>query len=304
MPDLNLIKKLREATGCGIADCSKALTECKDSYQDAVDWLRKKGLSAAAKKSGRITSEGAVATYITGNKASIVEVNSETDFVARNQKFQDFVASIAKLAIGFGNDVEKLKTANFADHTVSDEIKNQISVIGENINLRRVDNLEIKSGAIVSYVHNAIGENMGKIAVLVALESEAAKPEDLQGLGKQIAMHIAAAKPDALSVDDVDGDKVQREVQVLKEQARSSGKPENIVEKMVQGRIKKYYEEVALLEQNFVMDDQLKIKDLISKFSKEKAPTIVKSFKLFILGEGVEKKENDFAKEVAAMTRN
>ncbi len=303
MADLALIKKLREATGCGIADCNKALAENGDDFEKSVDWLRKKGLSAAVKKSGRITSEGAVAVHVSGNKASIVEVNSETDFVARNQKFQDFVAAISKLAIGFGEDVEALKAANFsAGITVDAELKNQIGVIGENINIRRIANLSVESGVVVSYVHNATAPNIGKIAVLVAFESKASQ-DKLQEIGKQVAMHIAAAKPDSLSIESLAPEKLQREIEVLKDQARASGKPESIIDKMIEGRIRKYYEEVVLLEQLFVMDDKMKIKDLIANFGKENGETKISAFKLFILGEGIEKKENDFAAEVASMTK-
>ncbi len=304
MADLALIKKLRETTGCGIADCNKALAENGDDFEKSVDWLRKKGLSAAVKKSGRITSEGAVAVAVVGNKAAIVEVNSETDFVARNQKFQDFVTSIAQQALGCGDDVEKLKSQQFpaAAHSVDEELKNQIGVIGENINIRRIANLEVSQGLIVSYVHNATAPNIGKIAVLVAFESQADHAK-LEEVGKQVAMHIAAAKPDSLSIESVEPAKLQREVEVLKEQARASGKPESIIDKMIEGRIRKYYEEVVLLEQLFVMDDKVKIKDLIANFSKENGETKLSAFKLFILGEGIEKKENDFAAEVASMTK-
>jgi elongation factor Ts len=304
MADLNLIKKLREATGCGIADCNKALAECGDDFEKSVDWLRKKGLSAAVKKGGRVTSEGAVAVHIEGNKAVISEVNSETDFVARNQKFQDFVAAVTKIAINFGDDVEKLKAADFNNvgHSVDSELKNQISIIGENINIRRISSLSVNNGAVVSYIHNAIMPNMGKIAVLVAFESNAEK-EKLEDIGKQIAMHIAAAKPESLSIETLSPERLEREVEILKEQARASGKPESIIEKMIEGRIRKYYEEVVLLEQLFVMDDKLKIKDVITKFAKDNGETKIAGFKLFILGEGIEKKENDFAKEVAEMTK-
>ena len=305
MADLALIKKLREATGCGIADCNKALAENGDDFEKSVDWLRKKGLSAAVKKSGRITSEGAVAVAVNGNKAVVVEVNSETDFVARNQKFQDFVAAIAQQSFGCGDDVEKLKANKFSgtSHSVDEELKNQIGVIGENINIRRIANLEVSNGLVVSYVHNATAPNMGKIAVLVAFESKADKGK-LEEIGKQVAMHIAAAKPDALSIESVEPSKLQREVEVLKDQARASGKPESIIDKMIEGRIRKYYEEVVLLEQLFVMDDKVKIKDLIANFGKENGETKLSAFKLFILGEGIEKKENDFAAEVASMTKN
>lgn len=303
MADLSLIKKLREATGCGIADCNKALTECADDFEKSVDWLRKKGLSSAAKKISRVTSEGAVAIYVDGNKASIVEINSETDFVARNEKFQNLTAAVSKLALGFDDDVEKLKQSKFNGLiSVDEEIKNQIGIIGENINLRRISNISVSGGVIVSYIHNAITSNMGKIAVLVALESFADK-EKLNEIGKQIAMHIAAAKPEYLAIENVDPTRLARETEVLKEQARSSGKPESIIEKMIEGRIRKYYEEVVLLEQVFVMDDKLKIKDLLVNFSKENSITKITGFKLFVLGEGVEKKESDFAAEVASMTK-
>ncbi len=304
MADLALIKKLREATGCGISDCNKALAECGDDFEKSVDWLRKKGLSSAVKKSGRVTSEGAVAVFVEGKKATIVEVNSETDFVARNQKFQDFVIEVSKLALGQGEDVEKFKTLKFgsAAHSIDEELKNQIGVIGENINIRRISNLEVSQGLVVSYIHNAIAPNVGKIAVLVAFESKADEKK-LEELGKQVAMHIAAAKPEALSIDLVDPTRLSRETEILKEQARASGKPESIIEKMIEGRIRKYYEEVVLLEQIFVMDDKLKIKDLLVNFAKENGETKISNFKLFILGEGIDKKENNFAEEVASMTK-
>ncbi len=301
MSNLSLIKKLRETTGCGIADCNKALAETGGDFEQAVDWLRKKGLSSAAKKSGRVTSEGVVAVAIEGGKAAVIEVNSETDFVARNQKFQEFVTKISVEALAFGDDIAKFQAEK------DQEVKAQIGVIGENINIRRIAYLAVSNGVIVNYIHNAIAQNMGKIAVLVALESPAVKEvaqEKLQEFGKQIAMHIAAAKPDALSVENVDPAKLARESEIFKEQARASGKPENIIEKMIQGRIRKYHEEVVLLEQNFVMDDKVKIKDLLAQFSKENGETKISAFKLFVLGEGIEKKENDFAAEVASMTKN
>jgi elongation factor Ts len=302
MADLSLIKKLREVTGCGIADCNKALAENDNDFEKSVDWLRKKGLSSALKKSGRVTCEGAVAICIEGNKAAIIEVNSETDFVARNQKFQDFTAKIAKMALDFGDDVEKLKSAQFigTSYLVDEEIKNQISVIGENINIRKISGLSVLNGLIVGYVHNVIAPDMGKIAVLVGLESAAAK-EKLDAFGKKIAMHIAAAKPEALTIESVEMSKLARETAILKEQARISGKPENIIDKIIEGRIKKYYEEIVLLEQSFVMDDTIKIKDLLVKFSKENGETRISAFKIFVLGEGIEKKQSDFAAEVAEM---
>lgn len=306
MADLALIKKLREATGCGISDCNKALAENGDDFEKSVDWLRKKGLSAAVKKGGRITSEGVVAVEIKGSDAIILEVNSETDFVARNQKFQDFVKAIASASFGVGSDIEKLKAKTFpgASLTIDEELKNQIGVIGENLSIRRVDNLSVKNGLVVSYIHNAIVPNLGKIAVLVAFESAGDKAK-LEDFGKQIAMHIAAAKPEALNIESVDPAKLNREIDILKEQARASGKPENIIEKMMEGRVRKYYEDVVLLEQNFVMDDKVKIKDVVKNFGKELGSDVaISGFKLFILGEGIEKKETDFAAEVASMTKN
>ena len=304
MADLALIKKLREATGCGIADCNKSLKECGDDFDKSVDWLRKKGLSSAGKKSGRVTAEGVVAIYSESNNAAVVEVNAETDFVARNDKFQELVSKISKAALGQGNDVAKFKAENFSEtsHSLEEELKNQINVIGENINLRRIENLSVENGSVVGYVHNSVADNMGKIAVLVALESGANK-DKIEDLGKQIAMHIAATKPESLTIEDLDPEKLSRETEVLKDQARASGKPENIIEKMIQGRIRKYYEEVVLLEQFFVMDDKVKIKDLIANFSKENGDTKLSAYKLFVLGEGIEKKEEDFAAEVASMTK-
>jgi len=295
--NLALIKKLRDATGCGIADCNKALLENNADFEKSVDWLRKKGLSSAAKKANRVASEGVVAVAVAGKKAIIIEVNSETDFVARNQKFQEFVSALSKTALSY-TDFEKLKTDQ------DSAIKEQIGVIGENIQLRRMAGVEVQNGAVISYIHNQIAPQMGKIAVLVALESpcDVAK---LQDLGKQIAMHIAATKPDALNIEHVNPAKLAREIDILKEQAKASGKPESIIEKMMEGRIRKYYEEVVLLEQNFVMDDKIKIKDLLNNFSKENnAKTTISDFKFFILGDGIEKVADNFANEVASMTKN
>jgi len=295
--NLALIKKLRDATGCGIADCNKALLENNADFEKSVDWLRKKGLSSAAKKANRVASEGVVAVAVAGKKAIIIEVNSETDFVARNQKFQEFVSALSKTALSY-TDFEKLKTDQ------DSAIKEQIGVIGENIQLRRMAGVEVQNGAVISYIHNQITSQMGKIAVLVALESpcDVAK---LQDLGKQIAMHIAATKPDALNIEHVNPAKLAREIDILKEQAKASGKPESIIEKMMEGRIRKYYEEVVLLEQNFVMDDKIKIKDLLNNFSKENnAKTTISDFKFFILGDGIEKVADNFANEVASMTKH
>lgn len=304
MADLKLIKKLREATGCGISDCNKALAECGADFEKSVDWLRKKGLSTAVKKGGRVTSEGVVAVKVEGNKACVIELNSETDFVARNDKFQKFASDLASAAFGFGSDIEKYKAAPYPgkSHSIDEEVKSQIGVIGENINLRRVANAEVNEGKVVSYIHNAVTDNMGKIAVLLSLESKA-DGSKLEEFGKQIAMHIAATKPESLNIEGLNQEKLTRETDILKDQARASGKPESIIDKMIQGRIRKYYEEVVLLEQNFVMDDKKKVKDVVIDFAKENGETKISGFTLFVLGEGIEKKEDDFAAEVASMTK-
>ena len=306
MANLKLVKELRTQTGCGIADCNKALAECGDNLQDAVDYLRKKGLSSAAKKSSRTTSEGLISTIVADNKAAIIEVNAETDFVSKNEKFQNLVENISNIAINF-SDLESLKSAKYPDSSslVEDEIKNQIAVIGENINLRRMECLTITDGLITQYIHNKVKGNIGKLGVLVALESTSTNKEKLEELGKQIAMHIAATKPEALNIESISEEKLARETEILKEQARASGKPENIIEKMIQGRVRKYYEEIVLLEQNFVMDDKIKIKDLLKNSSKELGADIkIKDFKLFLLGQGIEKKEEDFASEVNKIINN
>ncbi len=294
MPNITLIKKLREETGSPMGDCNKALTECNDDYQKAIDWLRKKGLSSAAKKSGRVAAEGVVGVINIANKAAMIEVNTETDFVARNEKFQQFVTKLLQDSCKY-SDQQKFINDN------ESRVKEQIGLIGENIKIRRLSFVNIEeSGAIISYIHNKISDNLGKIAVLVSFKSNASE-DKLNELGKNIAMHIAASKPEALNIEDVDFKKLRRESEILSEQAKSSGKPQNIIDKMVEGRIRKYYEEVVLMEQFFVMDDKIKIKDLLKKFSNENSETNILEFKIFILGEGIEKDEQDFASEVASI---
>ncbi len=307
MVDLSLIKKIREATGCGIADCNKALAECGNNYEEAIDWLRKKGLSSAAKKSSRVTTEGLIGICNKGNIASIIEVNSETDFVARNEKFQELVLHCVEAGINIENSsnyVEDLKNQSINSEKINDELTNKIAVIGENLQIRRGKTVKLDSkGLIVEYLHNTITPELGKIGVLVALKSEADK-EKLRELGKEIAMHVAATKPDYLNREEVPTEALEREKNVLMEQAKSSGKPQNIIEKMIEGRIKKFYEENCLLDQNFVMDDKIKISDLLKSFEKENGKQVeIQEYCLFILGEGLEKKENDFAAEVASMTK-
>jgi elongation factor Ts len=296
-----LVKELREKSGAGMMDCKKALGETDGNMDDAVDWLRTKGLAAAAKKSGRVAAEGLVGIAVDGKRGAVVELNAETDFVARNSEFQAFVSVLANLALG-ASDVDALKLLDFpgTGRNVADELTQKIATIGENMSLRRMQGVAVSNGAIVPYVHNATAEGLGRIGVLVALESTADE-EALAGLGKQIAMHIAATSPKSLSVEDLNVESVAREREVLIEQAKASGKPQEIAEKMVEGRLKKYYQEVVLLEQTSVIDGETRIADMVANAGKNAGADIVlKAFVRFNLGEGVEKEESDFAAEVAA----
>jgi len=296
-----LVKDLREKTGAGMMDCKKALNEVAGDIEAAVDWLRKKGLAAAAKKAGRVAAEGLVAVATDGTSGAVVEVNAETDFVARNDQFQTFVANVGKLALDKGDDVAVLKAAAYGnDKTTEEELTALIATIGENMNFRRAKKLSVGNGIVAGYVHSAAAPGLGKIGVLVALEStgDAAKLADV---GKQIAMHIAAANPLFLNIDSVDQGALEREKAVLTEQAAASGKPAEVVEKMVVGRVRKYYEEVVLLEQVFVMDGETKISKVVENAAKEVgAPVALTGFARFALGEGIEKQATDFAAEVAA----
>jgi elongation factor Ts len=295
-----LVKELREKTGAGMMDCKKALTETGGDVEAAVDWLRKKGLAAAAKKSGRVAAEGLIGVAASGAKGAMVEVNAETDFVARNDSFQELVRGTAAAALEQGGDVEKIKTAKVGGATVADKLTNLVATIGENMSLRRSTALSVGSGVVASYVHSAISPGLGKIGVLVAIEStgDAAK---LQALGKQIAMHVAAANPQSLSIDEVDPAALKRERDVLSEQAKASGRPANVIEKMVEGRLRKYYEETVLLEQLYVVDGESRVSAVVEKAAKEiGAPVKIAGFRRYALGEGIERKESDFAAEVAA----
>jgi elongation factor Ts len=295
------VKELRERTGAGMMDCKKALAENNGEMEASVDWLRAKGLAAAAKKAGRTAAEGLVGVAVDGAKGAVVEVNSETDFVAKNEQFQEFVRNVSQLALSTGGDVEALKTAAYpTGGTVEERLTENIATIGENQSLRRVAVLEVSQGAVVSYVHNAAAPGMGKIGVLVALES-AASAETLTGLAKQIAMHIAAANPLALDADDLDPALIERERSIAIEKARESGKPDNIVEKMVEGSMSKFRKENALLSQLFVIDNKTPVADVVAQAGKDAgAPITLKAFLRFQLGEGIEKAESDFAAEVAA----
>ncbi len=291
-----LVKDLREKTGAGMMDCKKALTEAEGDLEGAIDWLRKKGLSAAAKKSGRVAAEGLVAVASSQYKAAVVEVNSETDFVARNDAFQAYVETVAKIALEVGDDLETLKAAEFpgTGRTVAEELTHLVATIGENMNLRRAKVLSVSQGAVATYVHSVLRPGIGKIGVIVAIEG-AGELEALEALGRQVGMHIAAVRPDALDVSAVDPAALEREKAVLTEQALASGKPPAVIEKMVEGRIRKYYEEVVLLEQVFVVDGESRVKDVAKK-----AGVQITGFARFALGEGIEKQTGDFAAEVAA----
>ena len=300
-----LVKELREKSGAGMMDCKKALNENNGDLEAAIDWLRKKGIASAAKKAGRVAAEGLVGVKAEGTKGVVVEVNSETDFVARNDKFQDFVGTVAKVALGVDGDFEALKGADFpgAGKPVADQATEMVATIGENIGLRRSAGLSVSQGVVASYVHGSVADGLGKIGVLVALDS-AAPADKLEALGKQLAMHVAAANPQFLDSSSVDADALDRERSVLIEQAKASGKPDNIIEKMVEGRIRKYYEEVCLVDQVFVVDGETKVSKVVEAAGKDAGAEIkLTGFVRFALGEGIEKKEEDFAAEVAAAAK-
>lgn len=298
----HLIKELREKTGSGILDCKKALSEAKGDLEEAVNWLRKKGLAAAAKKSGRITAEGLVGLITKGSWGALLEVNSETDFVARNEKFQKFVAALlALIADKKISTLDALMKASFSDgRTVEEELSLQVATIGESLSIRRLQTLEVKQGVVASYMHGLLVPSMGKIGVLVSLESSAS-PEALQEIGRQIAMHVAASKPLFLRVADVDSVALAREKDIFLEQAKASGRPDAVIEKMVEGRLRKYFEESVLEEQIFVVDGKTKIGDVLKERSKTLGyPIQLTGFTRIELGEGIEKLQTDFAAEVNA----
>ncbi len=300
-----LVKELREKTSAGMMDCKKALSETGGDIEAAADWLRKKGIAKASKKSGRVAAEGLIGLGVKtdgkGMKCALVEVNSETDFVARNEEFQNTVREIANLSVNAKGDLDALSAAIMSGgKSVKDSLTDLIATIGENMNLRRTAMLTVEEGAIAGYIHNAVSEGLGKIGVLVALKSSA--PQDkLTQLGKKIAMHVAATSPLALKVEDLDAKHVEKERNLLIEEARASGKPENIIEKMVEGRMQKFYKESVLLNQIFVMDGERSVAKFIEDEAKELgAPIEMTAYVRMQLGEGIEKKSEDFAAEVAA----
>ncbi len=297
-----MVKELRVKSGAGMMDCKTALTENDGDMDAAIDWLRTKGLASAAKKAGRVAAEGLIGVAASGTGGAVVEINSETDFVARNDQFQEMVLAIATLALESDGDEEALKAMTYpgSEKTVEDYVTEMIGTIGENMTLRRAQGLTVDEGVVSSYIHNQAAPGLGKIGVLIALKSsgDAAR---LDEIGKQIAMHVAATNPVALTQDDVPADIVERERAVLIEQARESGRPDNIIEKMVDGRMRKYFEEVALLSQTFVIDGENTVADAVKAAEKDVgAPIEISAFVRFGLGEGIEKREEDFAAEVAA----
>lgn len=288
-----LVKQLRERTGAGMMDCKKALADTEADLEQAVDWLRKKGLSQAQKKAGRATAEGLVAVATDGNKGAMVEVNAETDFVARNETFQAFVENVAKVAVTTDGSPEAVKAAAYpgTGRSVEEELTQLIGTIGENMKLGRSAAIRVDQGVVGAYVHNQLKPGLGKLGVLVGVES-GGDTGKLENLAKQLAMHVAASNPNAVSQEDVDPAIVERERQVLEDQARASGKPENIIEKMVEGRLRKFYEEVALLDQVFVVDGENKVRDVVANLAKELGSDVtVVGFRRFQLGEQESKGE-------------
>ena len=295
-----MVKDLREKTGVGMMDCKQALNETNGDMDAAVDWLRKKGLSKAAKKAGRVAAEGLIGAVVSGTKGVLVEVNSETDFVARNEQFQGLVKMIAQVALDAGTDVEKIKAAKVGSVTVETAISDAIATIGENMTLRRAAAVSVGQGVVASYVHNAVTDGLGKMGVIVALES-AGKQDELAALGRQIAMHIAASNPQALDAAGLDPQVVAREKDVLADKYRQQGKPEAMIEKIVESGLKTYYKEVTLLEQPFIHDSGKSVGQAVKEAEgKVGAPVKIAGFVRYGLGEGIEKQDSDFAAEVAA----
>jgi elongation factor Ts len=298
----NMVKDLREKTGAGMMDCKAALNENSGDMEAAVDWLRAKGLAKAAKKAGRVAAEGLIGLGADAKKAALVEVNSETDFVARNQAFQDMTRAISEAALKAKGNLDALGAAKFpgGSATVADTIKEMIGSIGENMSLRRTAYLSVKDGAVANYMHNTIASGLGKIGVIVALESKG-DVEKLKAFGKQVAMHIAAANPQAIDADSLDKTLIERERAVLTEQAKESGKPAPVIEKMVEGRLRKFFEEVVLLSQAFVHDPETTVSKALAAAEKDAgAPIKITGFHRFALGEGIDRPDSDFAAEVAA----
>ncbi len=298
------VKELRDLTGAGMMDCKAALAETNGNMEEAVDWLRKKGISKADKKAGRTAAEGLIGVDAGVREAAIVEVNSETDFVARNAAFQEIVANVAKVALAYGA-TEAVAAAQYpgSDKSITETIKDAVGTIGENLGFRRSAKLSVANGAVATYVHNAVADNLGKLGVLVAIETTG-DAHKASAFARQVAMHIAAINPLALTTDELDPAAVEREKAIFSDQARASGKPEAIIEKMVEGRLRKFYEEVVLLKQSFVLNPDVTVEQALKDAEKEiGAPAKISAYLRFALGEGIEKEETDFAAEVAATVK-
>ena len=297
----SMVKELRDKTGAGMMDCKNALNENDGDIEAAIDWLRAKGIAKADKKSGRTAAEGLVAVANEGAKAAIIEFNTETDFASRNEEFQKLAAGMAKVALGTDGSVDAINAADLDGKSVADSITSAIATIGENMSLRRAAVMEVSEGVVASYIHNAVSDGLGKIGVLVALESSG-DAAALAGIGRQVAMHVAATNPLAATRDDMDAEVVEREKAIFVESARESGKPDNIIEKMVEGRIRKFYEENVLMSQTFVIDGENSVEQALKNAEKDAGAEIaLKGFVRFQLGDGIEKEEDDFAAEVAAL---
>ncbi len=297
-----LVKELRERTGAGMMDCKKALTETGGDIADAADWLRTKGLAAAAKKAGRVAAEGLVGVISNGTEAATIEINSETDFVARNNDFQAFVSTATKVALDQRGVLDDILAADYpgAGRTVEAQLTHLVSTLGENLSFRRSGHIAVPQGVVSSYVHGALAPGLGRIAVIVGLESSGDQTK-LEAFGKQLAMHIAAAAPQAVGIDGLEPIAVAKERSALTQQARESGKPDNIIDKMVEGRLRKFYQETVLLEQTFVIDNETKVEKAVEATTKDVgAPVKVVGFVRFALGEGITRNESDFAADVAA----
>ena len=303
----SLVKELRDKTGAGMMDCKNALVETNGNIEESIDWLRKKGISGAEKKSARVAADGVIAVSINTDAAALVEINSETDFVSRNPDFQKFAKNISEIALINGQTIEELKKAKYLDSgkSVEEALTDLIGLIGENIVLRRSSLLKnVNNNIFSSYIHGQVNEGLGKIGVILSLESNI-DSDKIKDLGKQIAMHIAASKPMAISSDDVDPEVIERERSILVEQAKDSGKPDNIIEKMVDGRISKFFSEITLLDQTWVIDGESKVSKIIQDLEKDLSCNIlIKDFKYFVLGEGIEVEKKDFATEVAEQINN
>lgn len=298
------VKELRDLTGAGMMDCKAALTETNGNMEEAVDWLRKKGISKADKKAGRTAAEGLIGVDNGVREAAVVEVNSETDFVARNAAFQEIVANVAKVALAYGA-TEAVAAAKYpgSDKSVTDTIKDAVGTIGENLGFRRSAKLTVPHGAVATYVHNAVADGLGKLGVLVAIETTG-NAQAANAFGRQVAMHVAATNPLALTAEQIDPAAIEREMAIFSDQARQSGKPEAIIEKMVEGRMRKFYEEVVLLKQAFVLNPDITVEKALKDAEKDiGAPAKITAYLRFALGEGIEKEETDFAAEVAAAVK-